>query len=56
MFKELIEEILKAELTEEIGYSKHDYKNKRISTLIKEFVEGKQKIPLQGFQKFTQIS
>lgn len=29
MFKELIEEALKAELTEELGYSKHDYKNKR---------------------------
>ncbi len=28
MFKEVIEEALQAELTEELGYSKHDYRNK----------------------------
>lgn len=28
MFKEVIEEALSAELTEELGYSKHDYRNK----------------------------
>ena len=28
MFKEVIEEALKTELTEELGYSKHDYRNK----------------------------
>ena len=31
MFKEVIQEALEAELTEELGYSKHDYRNKSTS-------------------------